>query len=400
MKPVSSTDNLRQLVGTTLFEGRYLLRELRQTDDTMLVLYEAVDTMTGREVSTRVVADDRCLGRIRNEINLAWALQDTHLAAILHANLSGELLDDGTRIRYVVTTHVPGVSLRTIIHGSQGEDAPLDERLELAAEMVSALTPALDKLHQNQVVHCNLQPGNIFVRQDVAGQIHSWIADFGLAVHVGAPKDEPEGYVPPANIATDERHANPAHIPPEQWAKTVADGRTDQYTLAISIYELLSKGVAPYQKALDALPSAEPAIGATVVSPRAIWRGIHERVEPTPLTDYASDLLPEVWRVLRRALEKRPEDRYGTMGEFAIAFDAAVESHFRERGGGAPSSRLSSLLTDSRALRDTVPAVAAAPDPRTRINLRLNLRRNLLIGLAIILSVSLLIWIIAMQRAA
>ncbi len=148
----------------------------------------------------------------------------------------------------------------------------------------------VDEIHRAGYVHRDLKPSNLLL--DPRGRI--WILDFGIAVRANSPSTpEEEEFV----LGT------PAFIAPERIG-SVADGRDprgDLYSLGVVLYELVT----------GRLPFDGPT--PTQILSRA------ERLEAPPIRE----MVPRAPRALsdaaRRAMAKRPHDRFATAGEFASA---------------------------------------------------------------------------------
>lgn len=97
-----------------------------------------------------------------------------------------------------------------------------------------------------------------------------------------------------------------AYASPEQLTGSVIDGRSDQYALACTLFQLLT-GVVPFEG----------------TSPAAVIRG-HLQLPPPPASPLRTELPRTIDPVLARALSKRPQDRYRSCAEFAAAVEQAL----------------------------------------------------------------------------
>jgi len=148
------------------------------------------------------------------------------------------------------------------------------------ARRVAAVADALHAIHGKGVVHRDVKPGNIMA--DSTGRMV--LADFGLARDVGAA----------TLTKTGEALGTPLFMSPEQLMgdRGRIDGRTDVYGLGATLYELLAH--RPLFEATD--------------WPELVLAILEQR--PKPLHEVAPDVPKELSRVVMKALEKRPEDRY------------------------------------------------------------------------------------------
>jgi serine/threonine-protein kinase len=180
---------------------------------------------------------------------------------------------------FIVFEYIAGETLRDVLR-RRGRISLEEVRLVLPA-----LAQALDFAHAHQMVHRDLKPENIRVTDQ--GQYK--ILDLGLATEFGRQ--------------SDWRFAGtPAYASPEQAAEQPSDGRTDQYALALIVYEMLT-GKRPFS-------AAEP------------WLLLeqHRSVEPTWIAENLPPDAPEsVRKALERALRKAPNERYSNCAEFAVA---------------------------------------------------------------------------------
>jgi tetratricopeptide (TPR) repeat protein len=156
------------------------------------------------------------------------------------------------------------------------------------AELGVQAAEALDHAHQLGIVHRDIKPGNLLLER--TGRL--WVTDFGLA-HVQQSE---------ANLTvTGQALGTPRYMSPEQaLAKRVPiDHRTDVYSLGATLYELLTLRPAfpseDRQELLRQIASEDP------VRPRRLERAIPAELEI----------------IVLKAMEKRPQDRYGTAQELA-----------------------------------------------------------------------------------
>ncbi|HSE27338.1 MAG TPA: protein kinase [Gemmatimonadales bacterium] len=249
-------------------------------------VYLADDLRHGRRVAVKLLRPEvaRALGpaRFQREIAVAARLSHPHILALHEAGEVGGLL-------YYVMPWVEGESLRRRLE--REGPLPVDQAVALAEQVAAAL----DHAHGRGVVHRDVKPENILLQ---GGQ--AVVADFGIALAATAAAGD-------RITGTGIVVGTPAYMSPEQAAGELAlDGRSDLYSLACVLFELLTGG----------LP----------------WRGtpaflMARRFAEAPPS--ARALRPAVPRsvdaALRRALSPLPADRFATCGEFAIALRADLE---------------------------------------------------------------------------
>jgi TolB-like protein/tetratricopeptide (TPR) repeat protein len=285
--------------------GRYTIeRELGEGG--MATVYLARDLRHGRPVALKLLPPQfaRAVGveRFQREIQLAAGLQHPH---ILTVHDSGEA--DG--LLYYVMPFVEGESLRARL--SREGRLPLATALGIAQDVLSALEYA----HARGIVHRDIKPENILLS---AGE--AVVADFGIARAIGSPEVE-------RLTETGLALGTPAYMSPEQVSgATDVDGRSDLYSLACVLFEMLT--------------GKPPFIAGT---PFAV--AVKRLTEPAPPLPRLSGVPAAVDQALRRALATSPKDRFPT----AAAFSAALAGAPRLRGGwrwvvGGVAATLAALI--------------------------------------------------------
>ncbi len=264
----------------TALSGKYKVeRELGRGG--MATVYLAHDLKHDREVALKVLHPElsSSLGpdRFLREIKVAARLNHPH---ILPLHDSGEA--DG--FLYYVMPFVEGESLRSRLN--RDRKLPLDEALYLARGVAGAL----DYAHRQRVVHRDIKPENIMLHEGEA-----MVMDFGIAKAVSVASGDTLTQIG-MMIGT------PAYVSPEQAAgESEIDGRSDQYSLACMLYEILSGKKAFTGSTTQA-----------VLSKRF--------TEPPPSLRKAEPGVPdEIEDAVARALAPDPRDRFTTSGEFARA---------------------------------------------------------------------------------
>jgi len=263
--------------------GRYRVeRELGRGG--MATVYLARDLKHDRLVAVKVLRPELAafLGteRFLREIGLTAQLQHPHILTLID---SGEA--DG--FVYYVMPYVEGGSLRQRLE-KEGP-LPLDEALRITR----AIASALDFAHGRGAIHRDIKPENIMLHQG-----EPMVADFGIALAVSTAGRE-------RLTETGLSLGTPAYMSPEQaTADPKLDGRTDQYSLASVLYEMLA-GEPPYTG-----PTAQAIIAKRLS-------------EPIPHLSTLRLVPSAVELATSRALSKSPADRFHTMGEFASALALA-----------------------------------------------------------------------------
>lgn len=204
------------------------------------------------------------------------------------------------------------------------------------ARLAAQMAEALDHLHgqPEKPIHRDVKPSNI-IRREADG--HYLLTDFGIAFEAQYTRKKPS-----------EVMGTPEYMSPEQVDGQALDRRTDQYSLAVVLYEALA-GTPPF-----ALPPS-----ATLTQRMQVL----DQILRTPPPDLPPDLPPGLNAVLQRALRKQPEDRYPDCRSLALAFTEALQD-----AGLAPDLTAPFRAPWLEGHRPTEPAVAApavTPAPPT-----------------------------------
>lgn len=263
----------------------------------MATVYLAQDRKLGREIALKVLRPEiaASLGaeRFLREIEIAAKLSHPN---ILPLHDRGEA--DGQL--YYTMPLVEGESLRDRLE--REKQLPLEDALRITREVADALSYA----HSRGVVHRDIKPENIlFVSR------HAVVADFGIARAVIQSGGE-------SLTETGLAVGTPAYMSPEQGAgDRDVDGRSDLYSLACVLYEMLG-GEPPH----------------TGPTPQAIMvRKLSDEVRS--LRPIRSGVTSELEAAINRALARTPADRYATCEDFISAIEApgSVVASVARKGG-------------------------------------------------------------------
>jgi eukaryotic-like serine/threonine-protein kinase len=271
----------------------------------MARVFAARDLKHGRRVAIKVLRPESAAwmgdDRFHREIELAARLQHPHILPIYDSGGEGSHL-------YYVMPFVTGETLRERLE--RDGRLPVDEAVRLACEVADGL----DYAHHQNVVHRDIKPGNILLSGVATGRIHAMVADFGIARAIQEAGDL-------KLTQTGSSLGTPAYMSPEQsFGERTIDGRSDQYSLACVLYEMLIGEIpfsGPTAMAVLGRKSTEPARSATALR---------------------QDVPRSVDRAMLRALDRDPEHRFPTMAEFAAALRASDSPADTRIGTIAPAA--------------------------------------------------------------
>ncbi len=263
----------------------------------MGVVYKALDPAIGRTVAIKTIyltdltdsdTRQRVAERLMREAQSAGTLSHPNIVTVYDVLKQDEFA-------YIVMEFVPGPSLEEMLREGK---LPAGNELLLYLRQVAE---ALDYAHRKGIIHRDVKPANIIISEPASnGERVAKIADFGVAKPVSQDITQ-----------SGSLTGTPSYMSPEQIEETAVDGRSDQFSLAVLVYQLLS-GEKPF--AADTLP--------------ALLRSICTE-DPAPIEKINPALSPTVGKVMRRALAKKPQDRFPSVSDFVGALSIALaESHF------------------------------------------------------------------------
>jgi eukaryotic-like serine/threonine-protein kinase len=259
----------------------------------MATVYLARDLKHDRPVALKVIRPElsSCAGseRFQREISFAARLQHPHILPLLDSGQAGVGGRDAGSLLWFTMPHVEGQSLRDLLR--QEGRLPLDDALRIAREAAQALQYA----HEHGVVHRDIKPENLLLTPDG----NTLVADFGIARALGGGDGE-------RLTETGLAIGTPQYMSPEQATAAEVDARTDQYSLACVVYELLC-GEPPFTG-----PTPQAVIARSLNAPRPSIRLVRETVPP------------EVDSAVSRALARDPVDRFSSVAAFAESLGRAA----------------------------------------------------------------------------
>lgn len=315
--------------GTRL--GPYVLQSLLGSGG-MGEVYRAEDSRLRRTVAIKVLRPDVAtpdrVARFEQEARAASSLNHPNVLTIHDVGRQGETV-------YFATEWVDGQTIRAIL--KQGP-VPMRRAIHLAHQVAEGLA----KAHAAAIVHRDLKPENVMVTGDGLAKI----LDFGIAkLDAGTPSSgdsaQRETYtVTHAATAFGTVLGTAGYMSPEQASGRPVDYRSDQFSLGLLIYELVT-GTRPFERATTA-----QSLAATIDE------------DPPPIETLKPDVPPHLAAVVARCLAKDPAERYESTGDLARDLKSIEDAASRHEA--AVPVRRGSRATRAIAAAGAVIAIAAA----------------------------------------
>jgi len=280
----SADSTVTQLAGQTI--SHYKVLEMLGAGG-MGVVYKAFDTKLNRLVALKFLPphlrhNDELKRRLKEEARAASTLDHPNIVVIhdIDEVPGGDL--------FIAMAFHEGVTLRARITAENtGAGLPVAEALHIARQIASGLA----KAHERGILHRDIKPGNVIVAKDGVARI----IDFGLAKTTDA-----------AASLDGSTKGTPLYMSPEQSSGKALDCRTDLWSLGAVLYEML--GGRP------------PFTGAGHL--QIMHAIVHD--SPPRLRELRPDLIPEIDRIVSRALEKEPAKRYQSAAEMVRDLSTAL----------------------------------------------------------------------------
>jgi serine/threonine protein kinase/class 3 adenylate cyclase len=344
--PKSSTERQWTVLPTAFYEGgsvvttapgtalrrvgNYELEELLGAGG-MGDVYKARHTQFGRVRAVKVIkpqflaaGQSEMVRRFYNEIKAVGRLEHKNIVVAIDSSAPTD------KVHYLVMEYIDGVGADELV--SQLGALPIAD----ACEIVRQAARGLQYIHKNDMVHRDLKPSNLMLTLIDGEQIHSdstltqtgdgeravvKILDLGLALLASDGADR-------LTRLDHKAMGTGMYMSPEQWRTTSVDIRSDIYSLGCTLYHLLA-GNPPF---FDSDLRPEKA---------------HEKSPPPPIRTGGAPLPKKLWDVLRKMLEKRPEDRYQTPAEVSAALAPFCEGNHL---AALIRNHLTGTVTDAAAI--------------------------------------------------
>lgn len=282
----------------------------------MATVYRARQPSMDRDVALKVIrrglSDPAAVQRFQREARLIARLEHPHILPVYD-------FDGAHDPPYIVMRYLDGGTLEGVLARGALDGADI-------AALARQICSGLDYAHRQGVIHRDIKPSNILIDRDG----NAFVSDFGIARSAAGPQSmriTQEGIV----LGSVE------YMSPEQvMGRRDLDFRADLYALGAMLFQLLT-GRLPFV--------SDPPLGVLAMHMQA----------PVPAASSVNPALPpEVDDVFRRAMEKKPEDRFRSAVELSAMLDAALL-------GASPAPR--DGLRESAHLREVI----SIPPPPERI---------------------------------
>jgi serine/threonine-protein kinase len=331
------------LIGRDLLNGQFQIVRKIGTGG-MGAVYEASQPSMNSKVAVKILH-----AKLANRKDLVsrFHREAAAMSHLSHPNTVKVLLygeDEKDGLLYIVMEYLEGKNLNQTVRA----EGPLPAERALPVLIQACL--ALQEAHEKGIVHRDLKPENIFLCTQGGIKDFVKVLDFGLA------KVTEREMRPGSIILTQEGmvFGTPEFMSPEQAQGKTLDARSDIYSLAVILYEVLT-GKLPF----DAKSPME-------------FIQLHVQKEPIPLSERVAGKVfpPELDAAIAKALAKEKEDRQASAAEFAADLQRALDvikgsapagpgappSSPRAMPSGAPPRSIASPASSADALTAVTPA--------------------------------------------
>jgi serine/threonine-protein kinase len=305
----------------------------------MGTVYEGWDPIIERRVAIKTVnlpdasdpETEEALARFRREAQAAGRLTHPNIVGVFDYGETGE-------VAYIVMEYIDGPPLKNLLDKQ--------ERFTIATtvRIMEDLLSGLKFSHDRGVVHRDIKPANVMLTSE--GQAK--IADFGIA------RIESSSMTQAGTVL-----GTPAYMSPEQIMGQVVDARSDIYSSGVLLYQLLT-GERPFEGGMSAI--MHKALNTEAPLPSQI-----SVTSPTPFD-----------AVVRKAMAKRPEDRFANAAEFAAAIRDAASGRAPVQTPAEDDQEATMVMPSRSAARPAPPppvpppatprpaAAASVPEPKKK----------------------------------
>ncbi|MCW5833641.1 MAG: protein kinase, partial [Labilithrix sp.] len=265
-----------------------------------------------------VAREDLAL-RMRDEAKSLARLQHPNIVDVVTAGVT----NDARKMPFYVMERLIGQNLRVVLEKTGVLHVPHAYRIAID------VADALEHAHENNIVHRDVKPENIFLHRNANGTTTTKLLDFGIVRLLDRKASHTHG-----KFIGTLRYASP-----EQVTGKKVGPATDIYSLAVVLFEMLA-GRGPFDDAGDAY-----AVGSA-----------HANTPAPPLSRFVRGVSPDVERLVASALAKDPEER----PRDCFAFASELRRILREEEASPRSATAVNLLTSASPTTRAEPALAAS----------------------------------------
>jgi hypothetical protein len=306
--------------------GRYVIVGLLGQGG-MGAVYEAEDSLLGRRVALKMIstgADAEMRERMRREARTAATLEHPNVVVVFDVGEVESGPDAGET--FLAMELVRGRTLRSAVHA---KDVTIGRKLRWLIDVARAL----DAAHGVQLVHRDIKPDNVMVREDGVVKV----LDFGIAKKKSEVDPSAPTGISPDPLTLTKAGAivgTPRYASPEQLRGDELDGRADQYSWGVTAYEVLT-GRVPFE-------TDDPiALLSRVLS-----------VDPPKLRTIDPTIPAEVEEVVFRTMAKRRDERFACLEDAVTLLEPLADAPYapgerRSLPSGAPGARTPPVRTPS-----------------------------------------------------
>ena len=270
--------------------GKYEVRR-ELGSGAMGIVYEGYDPLIERVVALKTIRADQLASEHAETVIARFRREAQAAGRLTHPNIVGIYdFGDDAGVWYIAMELVKGRELKEYFEANERFATPDIVRI------LTQILAALGYSHRLGVIHRDIKPSNVFLLPDGTAKV----ADFGIA-HVDSSQLTQVGTV----LGT------PAYMSPEQILGLPVDGRSDLFSVGVILYQFLT--------------GERPFTGSATI----VMRKVLEE-DPLPPSRFNVQIAGAMDNIVRRALAKRPEDRFQSADEFAEALRVAAQG-----GGGS-----------------------------------------------------------------
>ncbi len=320
-----------------LVSGRYRIRSVLTTEGGMADVYLADDQQTRQTVVVKTpkpaLLNEEFLGRFDREMRALTILKHPNIVPIID---SGE----HQGMPFFVLKYLPNGTVRSrMLVDANGKPQPVP--MDRLVSWLGPVADALDYLHAKNFLHRDIKPGNILFDTDDT----PYLCDFGiLKMAAGAPNSAGFGtqYTQAGLIIGTPQYMAPELIAPDMLKGQQPDGRADQFSLGVTLYELLA-GRLP-------VPDANPA---------TVFTKLLKKNYP-PLEQLLQGLPPALTKAVARATATDRNQRFASCRAFAQAVLASMPGQPR-LPDALPADLPAAQLATATPARETINNTPSKP---------------------------------------